>query len=241
MASQPVVSQYSQDQLNAVWDQLKTQVSPFVYVLCIEGNLYRMLDAGAKQFIARQFMDHITEKVMYCRDGTEGDRYFLGAPRFFLAGSGMIVHALHTKEAVWVKRPDDGLQHILVVPPALPNKCAKIPRPPNAYILYRRDRHRYIKLGQPGIHNNEISQILGRAWNVETTEIRDKYKKMASDIKEELIKKHPDYKYRPRRPSERRRRRVAEQTAESETALAAVTVDATQAMPVPPPSTAEAS
>ncbi|KAL6409912.1 MAT1-2-1 like protein [Ilyonectria robusta] len=187
------------------------------------------------------FRDHVTEKVMYCRDGTDGDRYFLGAPRFFLAGSGMIVHPLHTKEAVWVKRPDDGLQHILVVPPALPNKCAKIPRPPNAYILYRRDRHRFIKHGKPGIHNNEISQILGRAWNVESLEIREKYQKMANDIKEELFKKHPDYKYRPRRPSERRRRRVAEQTAEAETALAAVAVDAAQATPVSPHPTAEAS
>ncbi|KAH6997292.1 hypothetical protein EDB80DRAFT_883438 [Ilyonectria destructans] len=116
----------------------------------------------------------------------------------------MIIHALHTKEAVWVKRPDDGLQHILIVPPALSNKYAKIPRPPNAYILYRRDRHRYIKLGQPGIHNNEICEYCAFA-------------------------------------SERRRRRVAQETAESETALAAVTVDASQAMPVPPPPNAEAS
>lgn len=56
LASHPADTNYSQEQLNGIWDQLKTQVSPFVYVLCIEGNLYRMLDAGAKKFIAHQFM-----------------------------------------------------------------------------------------------------------------------------------------------------------------------------------------
>ncbi|KAH7175954.1 mating type 2 HMG1/2 protein [Dactylonectria macrodidyma] len=227
-----VASNYTQDQLDAIWDQLKAQVSPFVYVLCIEGPLYRVLDDGAKQFIAKQFMEQVTERVMYCRDGTDGDRYFLGSPRFFLAGSGMIVHALHTKEAIWVKRPDDGIQHILVVPPALPKKCAKIPRPPNAYILYRSDRHRFVKASQPGIHNNEISQILGRAWNLESEAIRAKYKQRADAIKAELIKRHPEYKYRPRRPSERRRRRIAEQTEEAEDALADIVVDASQAVPV---------
>jgi hypothetical protein len=35
-------------------------------------------------------------------------------------------------------------------------KLAKIPRPPNAYILYRKDRHHNVKSAHPGIHNNEI-------------------------------------------------------------------------------------
>ncbi|KAH7157855.1 MAT1-2-1 like protein [Dactylonectria estremocensis] len=230
-----VVSNYTQDQLDTIWDQLHAQISPFVYVLSIEGPLYRVLDDGAKQFIAKQFMDQVTEKVMYCRDGTAGDRYFLGSPRFFLAGSGMIVHALHTKEAIWVKRPDDGVQHILVVPPALPQKCVKIPRPPNAYILYRSDRHRFIKASQPDIHNNEISQILGRAWNLESEALRTMYKQKAAAIKAELIRRHPEYKYRPRRPSEKRRRRLAEQAEDAEDALADIVVDASQAVPISAP------
>lgn len=49
-------SQWTQDQLEAIWKQLETQITPFFYVLNIEGPLFRMLDGGAKSFIALKFM-----------------------------------------------------------------------------------------------------------------------------------------------------------------------------------------
>lgn len=33
---------------------------------------------------------------------------------------------------------------------------AKVPRPPNAFILYRKDKHAQLKASFPEIHNNEI-------------------------------------------------------------------------------------
>ncbi|KAK7428970.1 hypothetical protein QQZ08_004482 [Neonectria magnoliae] len=209
---------YPDDQLQVFWDRISAGLNPFVYVLPIAGVTYRMLDEGAKLYMARKFMKHVTESVMFCRDGGgdgEGnggagrDRYYLGPPRFFMAGSGMVVHAVGTDEAVWVKRAADGLQHIMVVPPGLPNRCSRIPRPPNAYILYRKDRHRMLKASQPGISNNDISRVLGRAWNQESAEVRLKYKLRADEIKQALIERHPDYKYRPRRSDEVRRRNNA--------------------------------
>ncbi|KAK7398311.1 hypothetical protein QQX98_012312 [Neonectria punicea] len=202
-------SQYPVEQLQVFWERMKADLNPFIYVLPIDGLTYRMLDDGAKEYIANKFMKHVTEDVIFCRDGSESDRYFLGPPRFFMAGSGMIVHPIGTDEAIWVKRPNDGLQHIMVVPPVLPNRCSKIPRPPNAYILYRKDRHRLIKASRPDIHNNDISRILGRAWNKESAEIRLKYKLRADEIKQALIEKHPDYRYRPRRSVDVRRRAAA--------------------------------
>jgi hypothetical protein len=35
-------------------------------------------------------------------------------------------------------------------------KSDKIPRPPNAFILYRKDHHESVKVAHPGIHNNKI-------------------------------------------------------------------------------------
>lgn len=41
----------------------------------------------------------------------------------------------------------------------------KIPRPPNAYILYRKDKHSVIKAENPGMHNNEICKpSCHRSW-----------------------------------------------------------------------------
>ncbi|KAF4996605.1 hypothetical protein FDECE_12374 [Fusarium decemcellulare] len=82
----------------------------------------------------------------------------------------------------------------------------KIPRPPNAYILYRKERHHLVKKLNPGITNNQISQVLGQCWNMETREVRAQYKSMAEAIKKDHREKHPGYQYKPRRPSEKRRR-----------------------------------
>nr|QKY89078.1 mating type protein 1-2-1 [Calonectria hongkongensis] len=208
MSSSEVTSLYNAEQLDAIWDQLSVQVHPFGYVVCLEGDFYRQLDDGAKNFIALRFMGHITENVMYCRDGTGSDRYYLGPPRFFLAGTGMLIRHLASGEAIWVKRPANTFEYLSNPSPTNPEKPLRIPRPPNAYILYRKDRHRILKQANPQITNSEISMVLGRAWNMETPEVRKKYKLMADEVKAELIKKHPNYKYRPRRPSEKKRRGV---------------------------------
>ncbi|EHK21413.1 uncharacterized protein TRIVIDRAFT_52649, partial [Trichoderma virens Gv29-8] len=47
-----------------------------------------------------------------------------------------------------------------------------IHRGSDTYILYRKDRHNMVKAANPGITNNEISQMLGRAWNQESTQVR---------------------------------------------------------------------
>lgn len=41
---------------------------------------------------------------------------------------------------------------------------------------------------------------------METREVRAQYKAMADRVKQALLAKHPNYQYRPRRPTERRRR-----------------------------------
>nr|QDH06241.1 mating type 2 HMG1/2 protein [Epichloe sylvatica] len=198
------VSQWNADQLRAIWSQLQLQVNPFVQVLCLDGNLYRMLDTGAKNFIAQNFINHVKESVLYCIDGTGHDRVFLGAPRHFVAGGGMLLQP-GGSEPFWVVRSETKLRTPAVCSPPVSAKTTKIPRPPNAYILYRKERHNTVKDANPGITNNEI-QILGRAWNLETRDVRQRYKDMADRVKQALLEKHPDYQYKPRKPSEKKRR-----------------------------------
>jgi hypothetical protein len=42
----------------------------------------------------------------------------------------------------------------------VPPPQTKIPRPPNAYILYRKDKHNEVKAENPNLHNNEICKLL---------------------------------------------------------------------------------
>lgn len=83
------------------------------------------------------------EPVLYARDNDKGC-YYVGVPRDFLGDGGMLLNAQGAHEAIFMQRPE--LSAIRV----------HVPRPPNAYILYRKERHQIIKEKRPDITNNEI-------------------------------------------------------------------------------------
>ncbi|KAJ9621143.1 hypothetical protein H2204_011970 [Knufia peltigerae] len=95
----------------------------------------------------------------------------------------------------------------------LPGKKARVPRPPNAFILYRKDHHPALKAVQPDLPNNAISVILGKQWNQENEETKDRYKTMADIIKAQHARANPGYQYSPRKPSEKKRRMTAKKRA----------------------------
>ncbi|KAG9230091.1 mating-type protein Mat a-1, partial [Amylocarpus encephaloides] len=83
---------------------------------------------------------------------------------------------------------------------------ARVPRPANAFIKYRVYHHATIIANNPGIHNNEISQIIGKMWANETEDVRAHFKAQAEEARQEHLRKYPDYQYQPRKPSEKKRR-----------------------------------
>ncbi|KAL8699397.1 MAG: hypothetical protein Q9201_006026 [Fulgogasparrea decipioides] len=85
-------------------------------------------------------------------------------------------------------------------------KKDKIARPPNAFILYRQHHHSKVVDANPGLHNNQISIMLGQQWQKETAETKAQFKLMAEDIKKKHLHAHPDYQYQPRKPTEKKRR-----------------------------------
>lgn len=105
----------------------------------------------------------------------------------------------------------------------------KTPRPPNAFILYRQRHHPLFKEACPHLHNNQICKIssfsvriwsnetsaviIGKQWTDETNEVKDQYKKAAEEIKEQHLRDHPEYQYRPRKPTEKKRRMTKRKAA----------------------------
>nr|ACA51906.1 mating-type HMG-box protein MAT1-2 [Aspergillus parasiticus] len=94
---------------------------------------------------------------------------------------------------------------------ALPTKSTKVPRPPNAFILYRQHHHPRIKEAYPDFTNNEISIILGKQWKAESEEVKMQFRNMAEELKKKHAEDHPDYHYTPRKPSEKKRRASSRQ------------------------------
>ncbi|PYH89060.1 mating-type HMG-box protein MAT1-2 [Aspergillus ellipticus CBS 707.79] len=96
---------------------------------------------------------------------------------------------------------------------AIASKTAKVPRPPNAFILYRQRHHPKLKEAHPNLSNNEISIILGKQWKAESEDVRVEFKGLADDLKKKHAEAHPDYQYTPRKPSEKKRRASSRQQA----------------------------
>ncbi|KAL4980557.1 hypothetical protein BDW66DRAFT_125508 [Aspergillus desertorum] len=88
-------------------------------------------------------------------------------------------------------------------------KPAKVPRPPNAFILYRQHHYPKVKETRPDLSNNEISVIIGKKWRAEPEEAKLHFKNLAEEFKKKHAEEHPDYQYTPRKPSEKKRRRTS--------------------------------
>ncbi|CAG8433052.1 8594_t:CDS:2 [Diversispora eburnea] len=91
-------------------------------------------------------------------------------------------------------------------------KPKKPPRPPNAFILYRRSKQPGIVAANEGITNNEVSKQVGEMWHKEPLEEKMRFQRMADEAKLQHMEKYPEYKYRPRRPHEKRRRNKRQNT-----------------------------
>ncbi|SMR64530.1 unnamed protein product [Zymoseptoria tritici ST99CH_1A5] len=89
----------------------------------------------------------------------------------------------------------------------------KIKRPKNAFLIYRLEHHALTAALNPDMHNNDISKVIGKRWSSESQEVRDQYKQKAEEEKRQHAIEHPGYQYKPRKPSEKKRRMTKKKLA----------------------------
>ncbi|KAI0633674.1 hypothetical protein C8Q77DRAFT_1073467 [Trametes polyzona] len=70
-----------------------------------------------------------------------------------------------------------------------------IPRPCNAFILYRKDKVHEIRGAG---HQVDASKQIGALWNAESEEVKRYYARLADEAKLEHQRRYPDYRYTPR-------------------------------------------
>lgn len=80
----------------------------------------------------------------------------------------------------------------------------KTPRPQNAFMIYRREKHPSVVAVHKGLHNKEVSRIVGQLWRNESEEVHRVYERKADFAKLEHKVKYPGYKYAPRKPAKKR-------------------------------------
>ncbi|CAG8603652.1 376_t:CDS:2 [Dentiscutata erythropus] len=69
----------------------------------------------------------------------------------------------------------------------------RTPRPPNAFILYRRHKQPEVTRDYGNISNAKISKILATLWRNETDDVKHHWQKMADRKKMEHMLAHPGY------------------------------------------------
>ncbi|KAI5960700.1 RFG1 [Candida margitis] len=80
------------------------------------------------------------------------------------------------------------------------NKSNKIPRPRNAFILFRQKYHQAILDEGTVIRSNpEVSRELGRRWRALPPAEKEHWTKLAEEEKKNHALKYPNYKYEPKR------------------------------------------
>jgi len=90
-------------------------------------------------------------------------------------------------------------------PTAAQLQAALPPRPPNAFILYRRQQQAHLRRTRPGLHLRLASKLIANWWKLESEEVKAHYKKAAENEKQEHMKKYPGYRYRPRLEGRKRK------------------------------------
>ena len=100
--------------------------------------------------------EHVGSDIIFVRDGNHVDRYMIGALSQFITNGRMLLSS-PGQAPMLVHRPADVVQ----VDNTASEQHGKehIPRPPNAYILYRKERHHAVAAANPGIHNNHTCEF----------------------------------------------------------------------------------
>ncbi|KOS20415.1 Repressor of filamentous growth 1 [Escovopsis weberi] len=75
----------------------------------------------------------------------------------------------------------------------------RIPRPRNAFILYRQYHQSRVMSENPSLSNPEISRIIGDKWKNEEPDVKEDWKGMAEKEKQRHASRYPNYRYQPRR------------------------------------------
>jgi len=88
------------------------------------------------------------------------------------------------------------------------------PRPPNAFILYRRAKQPAILAAHRNLTNAEISRFISTCWRNETDEERLSWERYADQKKLEHMQAYPNYVYRPNKnKGKNEKRRQARKSA----------------------------
>ncbi|KAF3035476.1 mat1-2 mating type protein [Didymella heteroderae] len=84
----------------------------------------------------------------------------------------------------------------------------KAPRPMNCWIIFRDAMHKQLKAENPHLTVQQISTRCAEIWRSLSAAEKKPWQAQAELAKKEHLREHPDYKYSPRKPGEKKKRQT---------------------------------
>ena len=69
--------------------------------------------------------------------------------------------------------------------------------PPNAFNLFLNEQYKIIQEQNPLLSENSIMREIGRIWLMESNEFKEKYRRVAKELRNQFKTENPHYIYKP--------------------------------------------
>ncbi|CCU82043.1 MAT1-2-1/Mating-type M-specific polypeptide Mc/mating-type HMG-box protein MAT1-2 [Blumeria hordei DH14] len=206
-----------------MWASISMQITEYNNIIVIPSKMFSLWTAQDQIYLLSQYSAITNENGIFVADSIL-PRVFLGPISHFQSKNlhyvpGYIPTLLQTSSSnhqrIHISKAINGIQsnsqHSKFS--SLNSKIsqqkssfATQKRPPNSWILYRKGKHAETVSQNPGLTNNQISTLISAMWAAESDEVRSAYKALADRVKQQHAADNPGYRYKPRKPSEVKRR-----------------------------------
>nr|AIF76160.1 mating-type protein MAT1-2-1 [Didymella maydis] len=126
-------------------------------------------------------------------------------------GGQTIVQMPESKSTQLSFQPDTTIQQPVTRPVSAGSRkmqasVKKAPRPMNCWIIFRDAMHKQLKVENPHLTVQQISTRCADIWRSLSAAEKRPWQTQAEDAKKVHLREHPDYKYSPRKPGEKKKR-----------------------------------
>ncbi|CAO2657665.1 Nn.00g037910.m01.CDS01 [Neocucurbitaria sp. VM-36] len=164
----------------------------------IKDNIQELFGDSATQYLARSLVEQVGEPVTFTSGGSDHNTY-VQMPKNQSLQLFPQVHQVELSKT-------DLSERATIATNPLDVGLKKAPRPMNCWIIFRDAMHRKLKVENPHLTVQQISTRCSEIWHNLSPAEKKPWQAAAKSAKEEHLRQHPDYKYTPRKPGEKKKR-----------------------------------